>query len=302
MSPPKPLSRISATRPWDPWNSSATGHQRAETQPGTGWRHSRTRKLNSQFRAGDGSGGQRLSDTWGAGAENPVVAGHDKAKNTRTSGDRSSGRSSGGQGDNNKTSVVDMLTRPGLMRETLDSRRPNGPEARGKSVLGAQTTAEDALMHQRRLEDEEKQKKSQANPRKLFDGVTVYVNGSTFPLVSDHRLKQLISENGGNMSLNLGRRKVTHVILGRPNGSTEGKGTGGGLAAGKLEKEIRKIGGCGVKFVSVEWVLQSLQEGKRLPEARFSNLKMAAKAQNSVYGLYSKQNAVSKTTPSDTAS
>ncbi|KAJ4856045.1 hypothetical protein T069G_09413 [Trichoderma breve] len=256
MSPPKPLSRISATRPWDPWNSSATGHQRAETQPGTGWRHSRTRKLNSQFRAGDGSGGQRLSDTWGAGAENPDVDG----KNTRTNG---------------------------LMRETLDSRRPNGPEARDKS---------------RRLEDEEKQKKSQANPRKLFDGVTVYVNGSTFPLVSDHRLKQLISENGGNMSLNLGRRKVTHVILGRPNGSTEGKGTGGGLAAGKLEKEIRKIGGCGVKFVSVEWVLQSLQEGKRLPEARFSNLKMAAKAQNSVYGLYFKQNAVSKTTPSETAS
>lgn len=245
MSPPKPLSRISATRPWDPWNSSATGHQRAETQPGTGWRHSRARKLNSQFRAGDGSGGQRLSDTWGAGAENPGVHGRDKAKNnTSTSG--------GGQGDN-KTSVADMLTRPGLMRETLDSRRPNGPEARDKSMPGVHTTAEDALMHQRRLEDEERQKKSQANPRKLFDGVTVYVNGSTFPLVSDHRLKQLISENGGNMSLNLGRRKVTHVIIGRPNGSTEGKGTGGGLAAGKLEKEIRKIGGCGVKFVSVEW-------------------------------------------------
>ncbi|KAF3062688.1 hypothetical protein CFAM422_010614 [Trichoderma lentiforme] len=298
MSPPKPLSRISATRPWDPWNSSATGHQRAETQPGTGWRHSRTRKLNSQFRAGDGSGGQRLSDTWGAGAENPGADGSGKAKNTNTSGCRSSGE----QGDNNKTSVVDMLTRPGLMRETLDSRRPNGPEARDKSMPGAHTTVEDALMHQRRLEDEEKQKKSQANPRKLFDGVTVYVNGSTFPLVSDHRLKQLISENGGNMSLNLGRRKVTHVILGRPNGSTEGKGTGGGLAAGKLEKEIRKIGGCGVKFVSVEWVLQSLQEGKRLPEARFSNLKMAAKAQNSVYGLYSKQNTASKTTSSDTAS
>ncbi|KAK4071397.1 uncharacterized protein Triagg1_6058 [Trichoderma aggressivum f. europaeum] len=271
MSPPKPLSQISATRPWDPWNSSATGHQRAETQPGTGWRHSRARKLNSQFRAGDGSGGQRLSDTWGAGAEHPGVDG----KNTSTSGS--------GQGDSNQTSVVDMLTRPGLMRETLGSRRPNGPEARDKSVPGIHTTAEDALMHQRRLEDEEKQKKTQANPRKLFDGVTVYVNGSTFPLVSDHRLKQLISENGGNMSLNLGRRKVTHVILGRPNGSTEGKGTGGGLAAGKLEKEIRKIGGCGVKFVSVEWVLQSLQEGKRLPEARFSNLKMAAKAQNSVY-------------------
>lgn len=61
------------------------------------------------------------------------------------------------------------------------------------------------------------------------------------------------------------------------------------------------------QFFATSWlirsrVLQSLQEGKRLPEARFSNLKMAAKAQNSVYGLYSKQNAASKTTPSDTAS
>ncbi|KAL7948865.1 hypothetical protein V8C42DRAFT_231096 [Trichoderma barbatum] len=291
---PNPCPRSPPTRPWDPWNSSATGHQRAETQPGTGWRHSRTRKLNSQFRAGDGSGGERLSDTWGAGAEDAGADGSGRTRNTGTSTSSTGrGSGSGGQG-NHKKSVVDMLTRPGLMRETLESRRPNGPEARDKSMPGAHLTTEDALMHQRRLEDEDKQKEAQANPRKLFDGVTVYVNGSTFPLVSDHRLKQLISENGGTMSLNLGRRKVTHVILGRPNGSTEGRGTGGGLAAGKLEKEIRKIGGCGVKFVSVEWVLQSLQEGKRLPEARFSNLKMAAKAQNSVYGLYSKQNGVSE--------
>ncbi|KAL7936582.1 hypothetical protein V8C35DRAFT_236785 [Trichoderma chlorosporum] len=301
MSPPNPLSRISATRPWDPWNSSATGHQRAETQPGTGWRHSRARKLNSQFRAGDGSGGERLSDTWGAGAEAEAEAeaegsgarqGRGRTKDASSGG----GRGGGGQGSC-KSSVVDMLTRPGLMRETLESRQPNGSEARDRSLPGAHLIAEDALMDQRRLEDEEKQSKSQASTRKLFDGVTVYVNGSTFPLVSDHRLKQLISENGGNMSLNLGRRKVTHVILGRPNGSAEGKGNGGGLSASKLEKEIQKIRGCGVKFVSVEWVLQSLREGKRLPEARFSSLKMAAKAQNSVYGLYSKQDAASKTTP-----
>lgn len=155
-------------------------------------------------------------------------------------------------GNHNK-SVVDMLTRPGLMRQTLGSSRPKGHYTGDKSMAKAPLTAEDALMQQRRLEDEEKQKEAQANPRKLFDGVTVYVNGSTFPLVSDHRLKQLITENGGAMSLNLGRRKVTHVILGRPNGSAEGRGTGGGLAAGKLEKEIQKTRGCGVKFVSVEW-------------------------------------------------
>ncbi|OTA06337.1 hypothetical protein A9Z42_0070780 [Trichoderma parareesei] len=309
MSPPdgNPLSRISATRRFDPWNSSATGHQRADTQPGTEWRHSRTRKLNSQFGAGDGSGGKRLSDTWGAGAED-AGAGSDTGRG------RGSGRGRAGRmfnsivqdGSSKKSSFMDMLARPGLMRQTLESNQPKQAHARdsqdGEFIAGdANLTAEERLMQQRRLEDEDRQKQAQEKPHKLFDGVTVYVNGSTFPLVSDHRLKQLISENGGNMSLNLGRRKVTHVILGRPNGSTEGKGLGGGLAATKLEKEIRKIGGCGVKFVSVEWVLQSLQEGRRLPEARFSNVKMAAKAQNSVYGLYTKHDAAPRSMSSDPA-
>ncbi|KAL6907108.1 hypothetical protein GGI43DRAFT_380624 [Trichoderma evansii] len=288
MSPPpnEPLSRITATRqrPWDPWNSSATGHQRAETQAGTGWRQSRSRKLNSQFRAGDGSGGERLSDTWGAGARDSNASLGQQARD--------------GTG---KKSVMDMLTRPGLMRQTLEPSL-KGREAEDKDQImdnRSCLTAEEALMEHRRLQDEEKETEAQDNPRKLFDGVTVYVNGSTFPLVSDHRLKQLITENGGNMSLHLGRRKVTHVIVGRPNGSRRGDGTGGALAAGKLDREIRRIGGCGVKFVGVEWVLESLKEGKRLPEARFSHLKIAAKAQNSVYGLYSKQDTISRPTPPD---
>ncbi|UKZ61911.1 uncharacterized protein TrAtP1_003173 [Trichoderma atroviride] len=285
MSPPPngPLSQITATRrqrPWDPWNSSATGHQRAETQAGTGWRQSRSRKLNSQFRAGDGSGGERLSDTWGAGARD----------------------SSADQDGTGKRSVMDMLTRPGLMRQTLESSLTKGSEAEDKDrTVGSKPclTAGEALTEQRRLQEEEKEAGARDSSRKLFDGVTVYVNGSTFPLVSDHRLKQLITENGGNMSLHLGRRRVTHVIVGRPNGSRRGDGTGGGLAAGKLEREIRRIGGCGVKFVGVEWVMESLKDGKRLPEARFSPLKIAAKAQNSVYGLYSKQDTISnEPTPS----
>lgn len=36
-------------------------------------------------------------------------------------------------------------------------------------------------------------------------------------------------------------------------------------------------------------VLESLKAGRRLPEARFSNMKIAPKGQSSVYGLYSKQ-------------
>lgn len=36
-------------------------------------------------------------------------------------------------------------------------------------------------------------------------------------------------------------------------------------------------------------VLESLKAGRRLPEAGFSNLKMAPSGQSSVYGLYSRR-------------
>ncbi|KAK3680541.1 hypothetical protein B0T22DRAFT_485933 [Podospora appendiculata] len=122
--------------------------------------------------------------------------------------------------------------------------------------------------------------------RNIFDGLAVYVNGSTHPLISDHRLKHLLAEHGARTSIHLGRHQVTHVILGKPSGP--GGGAGGGLAGGKLEKEIRRVGGCGVKFVGVEWILESIKAGKRLPEARFANLKVAAKGQQSVLGAFSK--------------
>jgi hypothetical protein len=55
---------------FDAWNSSSTGHQRAENKLGgsTGWRMSRNQKLASQFKSG-GTGGKRISDTVGAGSE-----------------------------------------------------------------------------------------------------------------------------------------------------------------------------------------------------------------------------------------
>jgi hypothetical protein len=55
---------------FDPWNSSSTGHQRAENRLGasTGWRQSRATKLHHQFKSG-GTGGKRISDKVGAGSE-----------------------------------------------------------------------------------------------------------------------------------------------------------------------------------------------------------------------------------------
>ena len=98
----------------------------------------------------------------------------------------------------------------------------------------------------------------EARPNKpekgIFDGLVVYINGSTHPLISDHKLKHLLAENGARVSIHLGRRQVTHVILGKPNnGIAAGSGAGGGLAASKIQKEISRVGGCGVKYVGVEW-------------------------------------------------
>jgi len=106
-------------------------------------------------------------------------------------------------------------------------------------------------MQERKREDKLKEEEKQNRRKGIFDGLVIYINGSTHPLVSDHKLKQLLAENGAKLSIHLGRRQVTHVILGKPSGP--GVGAGGGLAGGKLEKEIKRIGGCGVKYVGVEW-------------------------------------------------
>lgn len=287
MPPPNfPLSKAAAPlhgASFDPWNSSSTGHQRPENRPGTGWRESRNRKLNSQFRGGL-SGGERLSDTWGAGSEDYDEK--HKVLIPKVVRERA------------QRSIRDMLVQPGKMRESLEA---TGEVKNGDTKHAAE---------QKRTHDhgQEQHDTTKSNRRGVFDGVVVYVNGSTFPLISDHKLKHLLTEHGGHISLHLGRRRVTHVILGRPAGG-HAAGAGGGLASSKLDREIRKIGGCGVKFVGAEWyvpagscrpkmlhlllmlftrVLESLKEGKRLPEARFSNVKIAPKAQGSVHDLFTR--------------
>ena len=209
---------------FDAWNSSSSGHQRPENRPGTGWRESRGAKLNSQLCAGS-SGGERLGDTWGAGSEDW----DERLKVLVPQSLR----------ERRDNSVVDMLMRPGKMLQSTGESRGPSPER----------LTEEALMEQRKKEDGERE--ASCVGRGIFAGVVVYVNGSTYPLVSDHKLKHLLAENGAKMSIHLARRQVTHVILGQPTG--QGLGAGGGLAGGKIDKEIKKMRGCGVKFVGVEW-------------------------------------------------
>lgn len=219
------LPRFGAS--FDPWNSSSTGHQRPENRPGTEWRESRNKKLNSQFRAGS-SGGKRLSDTCGSGSDG---WGEQKEKHVWCPEERSA-RKAG------KPSVMDMLARPGTMQRGMGAALAPGP------------TGEVAKMERRRGEEEVASERE--GSRGIFDGVVAYVNGTSHPLVSDHKLKRLLSENGGQMSLHLARRKVTHVILGQP-AAGPGRGAGGGLSGGKMEREIKRSGGCGVKYVGAEW-------------------------------------------------
>jgi hypothetical protein len=90
-------------------------------------------------------------------------------------------------------------------------------------------SAEEKLMDQRKNEDDLKEHDKLNCEKCIFDGLVVYINGSTHPLISDHKLKHILSENGAKLSIHLGRRQVTHVILGRPSGA-KGLGAGGGLA------------------------------------------------------------------------
>jgi hypothetical protein len=74
MAPPKTAISAAAkpkfANPFDEWNSSSTGHQRAENKIGAsaGWRQSRSMKLSHQFQSG-GTGGKRILDAVGAGSE-----------------------------------------------------------------------------------------------------------------------------------------------------------------------------------------------------------------------------------------
>ncbi|KAI1140386.1 hypothetical protein F5Y05DRAFT_378210 [Hypoxylon sp. FL0543] len=277
MSPPPNKSRAAEPKyghSFDAWNSSATGHQRAENHLArtTGWRQSRNLKLTSQFKGGPG-GGERVSDTVGSGSKD-----WDPKLNALVPPELRSRA---------KRSVMDMLANPGTMAMSTALSTKSDVENENRSGI----TAEENLLAQRKTEDEA-QEAGKAHLRGIFVGVVVYINGSTHPLISDHKLKHVLAEHGARTSIHLGRRQVTHVILGRHAGGSGG--AGGGLAGGKMQKEIQKVNGCGVKFVGAEWVLESIKAGKRLPEARFSNLKIAPKGQQSVYGLYSRPKVVAE--------
>lgn len=254
---PEPLRKT-----FDPWNSSSTGHQRADNRlaGSTSWRDSRTLKLGHQFRASEG-GGQRVFDTVGAGSKDCGRDGRKEnggwekgAPGLRPKGWRDVGLMI------NRGSQAELETQE---REKLKRKRED-PE----SLLG-----------------EAEAPKKPEEEKGIFSGLCIYINGSTAPAIGDHRLKQLLAEHGAHLSIALGRRSVTHVIVGKPNDG-RGGGAGGGLAGSKIQKEIQRVRGKGVKLVGVEWVTESVKVGKRLSEARFQGVNIAPRGVASVYGLF----------------
>ncbi|THW72351.1 hypothetical protein D6D19_06588 [Aureobasidium pullulans] len=308
---PPPVSTKPKRRFFDAWNSSSTGHQKADNSlaGSTGWRESRSLKLSNQFGAG-ASGGARLADTVGAGSENFGKDGR-LANGSWTKG-------APGLRNRSQISVVEAfrvkkvgvkdtaiekvkakVVVDGVKEQELDLLDiPSAQPVRETSSQDQEQASsyEDQLLREISSPDEQEGKTHQEQetetatslkPPQVFVGTCIYINGSTYPTISDHKLKHLLVTHGARLSIHLGRRSVTHVILGRPNASTV-PGAGGGLSASKMQKEITKIGGKNVKFVTVEWVMESVANRKRAPEQRFEAVRLALKGTGRVEQMFAK--------------
>ncbi|KAH3990181.1 hypothetical protein HBH70_128810 [Parastagonospora nodorum] len=262
---------------FDPWNSSSTGHQRAENRlsGSTSWRASRNLKLSEQYKGGLRGGGKRVADTVGAGSK---LFGKDGRKENGGWEKGVRGLRTGGQ---QSLAEVWGVSKTG-MKASLAKDRDLDID-RADVVAMSDSDQPSANAEDERDSDIALQSDS-ATPaaKQIFAGLCFYINGSTAPLVSDHKLKHILAAHGARHSIALGRRSVTHVILGTAN--LRG-GAGGGLAATKIQKEIAQSRGKAVKFITAEWVLESIKANRRLPESRFSPLKLAPQNQNSVSGM-----------------
>ena len=297
---------------FDPFNSTSTGHQHADSSisSSTSWRASRTHKLSHQLRDITGGGGARhISHFVGAGSENfsrdgrkgngdwgksaPGLRG-DACRDIRDmmQGTRKRGSEGTAESSTSKKATMTMTiaredggsqgTSEGLQNwqgklstdKTLISTAKSDPQLRkalGWSTVVATEKSDDGGPST----TPPPRTPNPPPPPQIFSGLNIYLNGSTLPHISDHKLKHLLAQHGANISIALGRRTVTHVIL-----SDKGR-----LAAGKIQKEVTKIGGKGVKFVGVRWVLDSIEKGKRQPESRYEVVRLAMKGQRSVLGM-----------------
>lgn len=271
---------------FDPFNPSSTGHQRAENRlsGSTSWRDSRSQKLAQQLRDTSGGGDENhLADSVGAGSENFEKDG--RKENGSWEVGAPGLRDKGWQdirslvGVSRKRKCEDMAknhsqpykkTRDGVKdgNEFPEPHIPSNSFAQRPMEMPApvQYPESNALMNSA--------PESIPSPPQIFRSLTLYLNGSTHSSgISDHSLKSLFVQHGGSVSIALGRRTVTHVVLGSE---------GGGLAASKIQSEVTKVAGKTIRFVTARWVVDSVDCGKRQPESKYQAVHTAMKGQKSV--------------------
>ncbi|TID22360.1 Cell pattern formation-associated protein [Venturia nashicola] len=300
-SPPTLRGRIHLTQSgiaqptktvFDPWNTASTGHQRAENRlsGSTSWRNSRNQKLSAQYHGGF-TGGRRVADSVGAGSE---TFGKDGRKVNGGWVKGASGLRGNGQRSIREAFAGPVIPPSHQPEFILPSHQPESippshqpesipPSHQPESIPPSHQPESIPPNHQPATLNDNQSQEETVPKKQIFENLCIYLNGTTGPLVSDHKLKYLLAQHGARMSIALGRRIVTHVILG--NTYSRG-GAAGGLAGTKIQKEVARMGGKGIKFVSVEWVLESIKAGKRLPEARFENLRLGGHGQGSVYSAF----------------
>lgn len=242
------LRDILSTRPgrdtYDVWNSSSTGHQQSDGSSSqvAAYMQLRAEKLARQF--GSAAKGNQNRDS------PKQFANSRGGKDIRDffGGVRKQAKPTQFKLSDKKDSDSKMKK-----IETVVTSAARGRKHEGKA-LDPKSVQQDAV---RTKEDEVKPKDAPqrlASPKlKIFEHLTVYINGSTSHTISDHKLKNLLVANGATLALSLARRTVTHVVISKPSSSASRNGTGGGLAAGKLQDEVRRAGVRGVKYISAEW-------------------------------------------------
>lgn len=134
--------------------------------------------------------------------------------------------------------------------ESESAPRPKSKTARAETLPrpSHKTENEDEDKDKDKDEDESATTKTKTT---ILSGTSIYMNGSTLPQISDHKLKHLLVAHGAKVATYMARKGVSHIIVAAPG--IKGSGAGGGLAARKLQKEISRGGWKGVKVVGVEW-------------------------------------------------
>ncbi|OJJ67473.1 hypothetical protein ASPBRDRAFT_345108 [Aspergillus brasiliensis CBS 101740] len=283
---PTPMPAPTKHLTFDTWNSSSTGHQVAD--PGssrgtTSWRETRREKLTRQFGVGRGDctydeksmsmNGKKQQQQQQQQMDIRSMFGVSKPKPQPQSTSISSSLSKEFMISSSLKRNATLLSNDSDERKRIrmdyydngdnkTTETETDTESRRKNTTTISTTSTSLL-----------------NTKPIFSTLTIHINGQTTPTVSDHKLKQLLITHGANLSLHM-HRGVTHVILGEPNAHANSSpssssgikvaGAGGGLAAGKLQKEIQRGGWKGVKLVRVQWAIDSIAAGKRLSEAKYA--------------------------------